>query len=417
MRILKWLFPGMKVKRWIVLNAVSLCIIVLGTIKAVAEFSANAFPVFGVLILILGIFLLIFSVKKMLKSFFTILNPRYEEKKLVEIVYKKRKLSRGQKIVVIGGGTGLSMLLQGLKAYTSNLTAIVTVADDGGSSGRLRKQFNILPPGDIRNCLVALAEAEPLMQQLFQFRFQKGTELAGHNFGNLFITVMTELMGSFDEAIKESSKVLAISGRVIPMTLKKVSLMAEHTNGKKTYGETNISNSKVPINSIHLVPENCLPTNDALVAIAEAEAIVLGPGSLYTSILPNLMVKNIPEAIMASQAVKIYVCNVMTQAGETDNYTAYQHLKTIKEHVNCKIIDYCLLNNGTIPENYLKKYKEENAYPVIADIERIEAIGITVIADNLISTTDYVRHNSEKIASLIMELLSTLKNKGINFIS
>ncbi|MCP4649873.1 MAG: YvcK family protein [PVC group bacterium] len=325
-------------------------------------------------------------------------------------------MSRGPRIVVIGGGTGLSVLLHGLKSYTSNLTAIVTVADDGGSSGRLRQQFDILPPGDIRNCLVALAEAEPLMRDLFQFRFQEGTELAGHNFGNLFITAMTKIAGDFEKAIKESSKVLAISGQVIPSTLKRVTLVAEHTDGTKTYGETRISKSTSPISQVHLMPEECLPTEDALEAINNAEAIVLGPGSLYTSILPNLIIKNIPEAINKAKAIKVYVCNVMTQSGETDDFTAYDHIKAIQAHAKSKIIDYSIVNTGTVPKEFLKKYKKEGAVPVKPDIAQIEAAGINVIADNVISTKDHVRHNSEKIAKNIIDLVEEIRSKNAVYV-
>lgn len=416
MRVLKWLYPGMKVKRWILLSALGIILVVLGTIEGVAEFKKQTVPVIGSTLLFFGVILIFSGVKKMVKSFVAIFVPVHKEKELVDIVYKKRQLSRGPKIVVIGGGTGLSVLLHGLKAYTSNLTAIVTVSDDGGSSGRLRQQFNILPPGDIRNCLVALADAEPLMRDLFQFRFQEGTELSGHNFGNLFITVMTELVGDFDKAIKESSKVLAIRGQVIPSTLKRISLVAKHSNGAKTYGETKISKSTSPIRRVHLVPENCLPTDDALEAIANAEAIVLGPGSLYTSVLPNLLVKNIPDAIESSQAIKLYICNCMTQSGETDNYTAADHLRAIHEHCGKRIVDYCMVNTGKIPEEFLQKYKMENAAPVIPDIAEIKKMGVNVIADDVISMQDHVRHNSEKIAKSIISLVLELKYRGSVFV-
>ena len=416
MRILKWLYPGMRVKRWIILSTLGIILVVLGTIDSVNEFKNQSIPLIGILLVICGIILIFTGIKKMVKSFVGIFMPVHKEKELVDLVYKKRQLSRGPKIVVIGGGTGLSVLLHGLKDYTSNLTAIVTVSDDGGSSGRLRQQFNILPPGDIRNCLVALADAEPLMRDLFQFRFQEGTELAGHNFGNLFITAMTQLIGDFDKAIKESSKVLAIRGQVIPSTLKRVILMAKHVNGAKTYGETKISKSTSPIERVHLMPENCLPTDDALDAIADAEAIILGPGSLYTSVLPNLLVKNIPDAIAASGAVKIYICNVMTQSGETDSFTAYDHVKAINDHTGKNIIDYCIVNKGVVPSRFLEKYKKENAVPVMPDIDRIRAEGIEVLADNVINTQDHVRHDAEKIAKNIVNLILELKDKGSVFV-
>lgn len=416
MRILKWLYPGMRVKRWIILSTLGIILVVLGTIDSVNEFKNQSIPLIGIFLVICGIILIFTGIKRMVKSFVGIFMPVHKEKELVDLVYKKRQLSRGPKIVVMGGGTGLSVLLHGLKDYTSNLTAIVTVSDDGGSSGRLRQQFNILPPGDIRNCLVALADAEPLMRDLFQFRFQEGTELAGHNFGNLFITVMTQVIGDFDKAIKESSKVLAIRGQVIPSTLKRVILMAEHVDGAKTYGETKISKSTSPIQRVHLMPENCLPTDDALDAIADAEAIILGPGSLYTSVLPNLLVKNIPDAIAASSAIKVYVCNVMTQSGETDSFTAYDHVKAIQEHAGKNIIDYCIVNKGLVPNRFVEKYKKENSMPVKPDIDKIRAAGIKVLADNVINTDDHVRHDAEKIAKNIINLILELKDKGSVFV-
>ncbi len=416
MRMLKWLYPGMGVKRWIILSTLGIMLVVLGTIDSVNEFKNQSIPVIGILLVIFGIILIFTGIKRMVKSFVGIFMPVHKENELVDLIYKKRQLSRGPKIVVMGGGTGLSVLLHGLKEYTSNLTAIVTVSDDGGSSGRLRQQFNILPPGDIRNCLVALADAEPLMRDLFQFRFQEGTELAGHNFGNLFITVMTQVIGDFDKAIKESSKVLAIRGQVIPSTLKRIILMAKHVDGTKTYGETKISKSTSPIKRVHLMPENCLPTDDALNAIADAEAIILGPGSLYTSVLPNLLVRNIPDAIAASSAVKVYICNVMTQSGETDSFTAYDHVKAIQEHTEKNIIDYCIVNKGVVPNRFLEKYKRENAVPVKPDIEKIRSAGIKVLADNVINTEDHVRHDAEKIAKNIIKLILELKEKGSVFV-
>ncbi|MCM8812421.1 MAG: YvcK family protein [Candidatus Omnitrophica bacterium] len=405
MRILKWLYPGMNVKRWIVLLILGVIALVSGTVVCVRDVTRDVFPLVGSLVVFIGIALVISGIERLIKSLTAIFRPLYQEKELVDIVYKRRQLSKGPKLVVIGGGTGLSVLLQGLKCYTSNITAIVTVADDGGSSGRLREQFNILPPGDIRNCLVALADAAPLMQELFQFRFPEGTELAGHNFGNLFITAMTKLTGGFDRAIKESSKVLAISGSVIPATLRPVTLVAEHADGATTIGETKISSSRRPIARLYLKPADCSPTTDVLEAIQGAEAIIFGPGSLYTSVLPNLLIRGIPEAIGASKAIKMYICNVMTQSGETDNYTAADHLRAIIEHAHAPLIEYCVVNTGAVPEEFIEKYKKENSEPVRADIPAIEQMGVSCIAGDYISTENYVRHNSEKIAKKIISVV------------
>ena len=289
------------------------------------------------MILLLGIIILIMGIKRLMQAFIAAIMPASRENELVDILYQRKQLSRGPKIVSVGGGTGLATLLTGLKEYTSNITAIVTVADDGGSSGRLRQQFDILPPGDIRNCLVALADASTMMRDLFQFRFEKGSDLAGHNFGNLFITVMTRLTGDFEKAIRETSKVLALRGQVIPSTLNNVVLVAEHKDGSVTEGEDKIPKANKPIDKVFLRPAGSEATPEALRAIREADLIVLGPGSLYTSIIPNLLIKEITGAIAASRAMKVYVCNVMTQPGETDGYTASNHIKALIEHSHPRV--------------------------------------------------------------------------------
>ena len=349
----------------------------------------------------------------MVKSFIAVFLPK-REKELVNIMYHHRHLEKGPKIVVIGGGTGLSILLHGLKELTSNITAIVTVADDGGSSGRLREQFDILPPGDIRNCLVALADAEPLMGDLFQFRFGNESELKGHSFGNLFITALSKVTGDFEKAIKESSKVLAIRGRVIPSTFDKVRLVAEHQNGQRTKGETRIVEQDAPIRRVFLDPVNCKPSKESLEAIDEADVIVLGPGSLYTSVIPNLLVSGISEKISKAKAPKVYICNVMTQPGETHNYTAFDHLNTLITHTNLDIVDSCIVNIGTIDPELLKKYEEENSYPVLADSHRIIEKGYTVIEEDIIEIKDYVRHDSKKISKIIIDLALKAKGKTSN---
>ncbi len=407
---LKWLYPGMKVKRWIMTCSVGVILVALGSIIWMRE----RFPVsrgLGISIFVLGSLVVIYGIKRMVKSFITVFLPK-REKELVDIMYHHRQLEKGPKIVVIGGGTGLSILLHGLKQDTSNITAIVTVADDGGSSGRLREQFDILPPGDIRNCLVALADAEPLMRDLFQFRFGNESELKGHSFGNLFITALSKVTGDFEKAIKESSKVLAIRGRVIPSTFDKVQLVAEYQNGQRAKGETNIVEQHAPIRRVFLDPVNCKPSKESFEAIDTADIIVLGPGSLYTSVIPNLLVSGISERIAKAKAPKVYVCKVMTQPGETDNYTAFDHLNTLITHTSLDIVDECIINTGTVHPDLLKKYEEENSYPVMADSDRIIEKGYGVIEEDIIDTKDYVRHDSKKISKIIMDLV--LKAKGKN---
>ncbi|MFH0839633.1 MAG: YvcK family protein [Candidatus Omnitrophota bacterium] len=410
MKILKWLIPGMGVKRWAALVILSVVLISMGTVIMVINRDANNKAAVSVVILF-GIIGLMVAIKNIVKSVVTVFLPQREEE-LVDIVYQKRYLERGSNIVTIGGGTGLSVLLHGLKSYSSNITAIVTVADDGGSSGRLREEFNMLPPGDIRSCLVALADAEPLMRKLFQFRFEEGDYLKGHSFGNLFITAMSKVTGDFEEAIKQSSKVLAIRGKVIPSTLSKIKLVAEHKNGELTAGESKISETKNPIKRVFLEPDNCEATEEALIAVKEADVIILGPGSLYTSIIPNLLISGIYQEVSRSKVLKVYICNVMTQPGETDGYKASDHLKALIHHSTPEIVNTCIINTGSVPGALLKKYKEEGAGIVEPDKETIQKMGYQVIGANIISATDYVRHNADKLSRLIMNLMGEGTRRG-----
>lgn len=407
LKAFKWLYPGMRVKRWSLLAVFGVIMVSMGFVMIISEQTSKS-KTFAAAIIIIGILGIVTGIKRIIKSFVTILLPQREDE-LVDKVYQKLILEKGPKVVVIGGGTGLSMLLHGLKEFTSNITAVVTVADDGGSSGRLRQDLDVLPPGDIRSCLVALADAEPLMGKLFQFRFEEGNELKGHNFGNLFITAMTKVTGDFDAAIKESSKVLAIRGSVVPSTLDKVTLVAEHQDGTESIGESNIPKALKPIKRIFLRPGGSNPTQDALEAIKKADIVVLGPGSLYTSIMPNLLIERLYKEIAASKAIKIYVCNVMTQKGETDGYKASDHLRVIIEHTAPGIIDYCIVNTAKIHDAILERYKEEGAHPVIADPENLKKMKCKVIEAHIVKIKDYVRHDAEKLAKIIVDLVNSLK--------
>ncbi|NLA58866.1 MAG: YvcK family protein [Firmicutes bacterium] len=321
-------------------------------------------------------------------------------------------MGREPAVVVIGGGTGLSTMLRGLKLKTGRITAIVTVADDGGSSGRIRSELGIPPPGDIRNTLVALANTEPLMEQLFQYRFNWGEGLEGHSFGNLFIAAMTDITGDFEEAIRTSSQVLAVRGEVLPSTLSSVTLRAEYDDGSTTTGESLIPQPGKRIRRVFLEPEHCKPLEEAITAINNADAIVLGPGSLYTSVLPNLLVPEIREAIRKSTAPKIYICNVMTQPGETDGYKASNHVEALLNHVGPGLIDYVIVNTAAVPEHLLERYRREGAVPVEPDVAEVAALGVTPITAEVISMTNLVRHDPEKLAEVIYRIITERTSFG-----
>lgn len=409
MGLFKWLYPGMRVKRWILLCVFGIILCSVGFVLTITEVQKTP----GSLIVLLGAAIVAVSIRKIIKSVVTVLLPE-RENELVNIVYQKRYLERGPRLVVIGGGSGLSVLLHGLKEFTSNITAVVTVGDDGGSSGRLREQFNIPPPGDIRNCLVALADAEGLMGDLFQFRFKdkEAGELGGHSFGNLFILAMLKVTGDFEKAIREASKILAIRGRVVPSTVKVVTLVAQHKDGSETVGESNISKTRNPIERLYLRPEGCAAAEDAIETIRDADGIVMGPGSLYTSILPNLLIEDIAKAVAESPAPKIYVCNVMTQPHETDHFSAFDHVNVLVEHTRPEILSHVIVNTGQIPMNTLTKYAKEEAYPVTADLAKIRSLGYEVVEDNIVTYQDMVRHNSRRVSKIILDVVNEAKKRA-----
>lgn len=408
---LKWLYPGMFVKRWIFLITIGILFIAMGFAMVISEKTPQN-KTFAAIIIILGGLIVITGVSRIIKSFIMVFLPQHDEE-FVDKIYQKRILEKGPRVVAIGGGTGLSTLLRGLKEYTSNITAVVTVADDGGSSGRLREELNVLPPGDIRNCLLALADAGPLMEKLFCFRFNSGKDLKGHNFGNLFITAMSKVTGDFEQAVKASSKILAIRGRVVPATLSKVVLRARHKNGTETIGESNIPLEKSPVEKMYIKPENSRPTMEAIEAIKESHIIILGPGSLYTSVMPNILIDGMYETIRRSKAIKIYVCNVMTQSGETDYYKASDHIKAIIEHSGKGIVDYCVVNTGKVPAKLLEKYKQENAYPIVMDEDGIKKLGCKAIEATVIDTENFIRHDPDKLAKVIMDIYQAVRKHNI----
>jgi uncharacterized cofD-like protein len=335
-------------------------------------------------------------------------------------------LSRGIRVVAIGGGTGLSTLLKGLKQYTvragevppssftpeapfiSDLTALVTVSDDGGSSGRLRRELGMLPPGDVRNCLVALSEDENLISKLFQFRFSSSGDLEGHNFGNLFLAALTAMTGDFAVAVKEASEILATRGHILPATSANVQLEAIMDDGSHVLGETNINASQQRIVELQMVPPNPAPLPQALAAIAAADIITMGPGSLFTSLVTNLLVRGIPEAIADSHAVKVFICNLMTEANESLNMKASDHIKAIHDHSPRKIFDYALVNSAPVSASMRERYAEEDAKQVEADIPAIEQLGVKCIAGNFINESHFARHATDRLCQEVMRLAGSM---------
>jgi uncharacterized cofD-like protein len=323
----------------------------------------------------------------------------------------------GLRVVALGGGTGLSTLLRGLKELVTRrrdepasqlqpingLTAIVTVTDDGGSSGRLRRENRILPPGDIRNCMVALSQDEALLSRLFQYRFHAGRGLVGHNFGNLFLAALTHVTGDFAEAVRVSSKVLAIRGRIFPSTVSNVSLVATLEGGRRVHGETRITASRTPIKKLALLPRSVRPLPKAVEAIREADLILLGPGSLYTSILPNLLIPEIAQAIAKSKAPRVYIANLMTQPGETSGYALADHLRAIQRHTRRRVIDWVIANRQPVSPEVAKRYRAQGAEPVAANLAELRKLGYCVVLDDLLEEHGVIRHNPTRLARLLLE--------------
>ena len=408
-----WLIPGLQVKRWFALILLGALLITLGVlilidirpifyimefIKTIAnkvstEWLAFAFCMFGAALFFKG----------WQKTNLSMMDIDGEKDNLLENLYRRRKLNRGPRIVAIGGGTGLSMLLKGIKNITNNITAVVTVGDDGGSSGRLREEMGILPPGDIRNCIAALADDEDLVTKLFQYRFKNGEGLEGHSFGNLFLTALVSITGDMVRAVKESSNVLSIRGRVLPATLDDMKLVAEMEDGRIIHGESNIPEAQGKIKRLYTEPKHCKALKDVISAIKSAELIILGPGSLYTSVTPNLLVEEIAQEIAKSKAKKIYVCNIMTQPGETDNYAASDHVKTLIQHANSSNIIDAVLVNDSLPQNLADKYEQAGSYPVKVDIDNLNKLGVNICSRKLIEDNKegFVRHSSYRVARAI----------------
>ncbi|MFK7697465.1 uridine diphosphate-N-acetylglucosamine-binding protein YvcK [Paenibacillus sp. HJGM_3] len=323
------------------------------------------------------------------------------------IAEEPTKLTGKPRIVVIGGGTGLSVMLRGLKEKPLDITAIVTVADDGGSSGILRSELQMPPPGDIRNVLISLADVEPLLAKTLQYRFSAGSALAGHSLGNLILAAMKDITGDFVTGVKEMSRVFAVRGRVLPASDQQIVLKAEMHDGTIVEGESLIPKAGGKIKRVFIEPADVSPLQEAVEAIREADAILVGPGSLFTSILPNLLVHELAEAIVTSQAVKIFVCNVMTQPGETDDYSVGDHLQAIYDHVGHHLFDYVIVNNGEIPPQVQSKYAEQGAKAVHLDLDEVTRRGYKVIADRLVLFRTYLRHDAERLSHHIYQVVES----------
>ena len=408
----KWLIPGLQVKRWFALIFLGAVLMTLGVlilfdikpvfytmefIRKIAMNVSTEWIAFAIVMFGAGMFF-----KGWQKTNLSMLDGA-DKQSLLENLYRRRKLNRGPKIVAVGGGTGLSMLLRGIKNITNNVTAVVTVGDDGGSSGRLREEMGVLPPGDIRNCIAALADDEDLVTKLFQYRFRNGEGLEGHSFGNLFLTALCSITGDIVRAVKESSNVLSIRGRVLPSTLDDMKLVAEMEDGRIIHGESNIPEAHGKIKRLFTDPQNCHALADVISAIREAELIILGPGSLYTSVIPNLLIQEISHEIAKSNAKKIYVCNIMTQPGETDGYSVCDHVNAIMKHAGSKKVIDAVLVNDFMPSNLAKKYEMAGSYPVKLDLDNLKKLGVKLVTRKLIedSKEGLVRHSSNRVARAI----------------
>lgn len=429
--LLQWLYPGLNIKRWLLLFSLGLMVVAFGValimnyqvfgqveeeiLRLLYVFTGTYDYAFlataGTGLIVAGIIVMLYALRKLVKRFFALVAP--DEEEVSKQIASRIELSRGVRIVAIGGGHGLSTLLKGLKQKTSNISAIVTVADDGGSSGRLREEMDIIAPGDLRNCLVALADKDTALEQLFQYRFGGEGELSGHSLGNLFLAALIKEFGSAQNALEAASTVLNIRGKVMPATAERIRLLAKMSDGKEIEGESEIAaygeSRKAKILHMSMIPAAPIAVGDALEAIRHADLITLGPGSLYTSVLPDLLVPEILQAIKESNAPCLYICNIMTQPGETEGYTVSDHVKALIEHVGKNVIDYVLVNNARPSREILKKYEEVGEFPVKIDAKQVEETGVIMIKSNLLGEERGASHNSLVLAENIIRISNLLK--------
>jgi len=419
---LGWLTYGIGIKRWALLAILGLVLAALGASLSLAYVSVDfslwlmetitnvthtivdsvtlgvAFLLAGAVCVAVGLFGIFKAVERVYAN-----NAQSD---FLQTALRQRRMDQGERVVAIGGGTGLSTMLRGLKEYTYNITAVVTMADDGGSSGKLREE-GMLPPGDLRNCIAALADTEPLMEELFQYRFRGLGPLQGHSLGNLIMAAFSEMRGDFASAVREAARVLAIRGQVLPSTLDEIRLGAKCQDGSCVEGQSKI-NQTINIDHVYLMPDKPRALPAVIEAIQDAEMIIIGPGSLFTSILPNLLVPEIAAAIKSSMAPKVYVCNVMTQPHETDGFKASDHLRAITRHAGTGLVTHVLVNSGRIPPEMAERYAQSGATVVEADLDALRLLGVEPIRSNIVDVTNVVRHNPHKLASRIFRLVRKL---------
>ncbi len=401
----------MHIKRWVFLITFGLIVVFVGAMfLTLGVFLPDAQP-FGmdsygtaIVLLVPGMVAVFIGIYRLVRRIEKMLRRADDARDLGEIAYQYNRLEQGPRFVCFGGGTGLSTLLFGIRDYSQRITAIVSVADDGGSSGRLRLDFDMLPPGDIRNCLVALSDTSPSMARLLQYRFPEG-EFSGHSFGNLFITVLAIIENDFGSAVREMNRILAVRGQVLPATLDKISLVANHPDGSKTTGQQWIAKCGKEIESLELKPEPGDISLDVLSAIREADIITLGPGSLFTSVLPNLLDPKIVEAINESRAKTLFIVNTAGQLGETKDFTVSMHLKTLRKHAPDLVVDMVLVNNRPPTEDQLARMSYKGIAPTKYDARETQAMGVTTILKDVIDTENPIRHDPKKTAKAIMDIL------------
>lgn len=428
MRFFRWFHPGLHIKRWLFLFGLGMMATSFGLVltfnyqwlgqieeimfrllyETTGHYNYTVLATIGIGIIVVGLGVMGVATRRLIRTMLGVVIPN-ESGNISELILSNLKLSKGPKVVVIGGGTGLSVMLRGLKTKTYNITAIVTVADDGGSTGRIRQDLDIIAPGDLRNCLVALADKEGLMEKLFAHRFGGSGNLTGHSFGNLFIAALIEVLGDVEEAMDATSKVLKVRGKVVPATAEKVSLHAELEDGRIIDGESQIPHAHGRIKRVFTTPDKPKAIQSAVKAIEEANTIVFGPGSLYTSIIPNLCVPEIASAVLQSTAKKIYICNVMTQPGETDGYSVADHVQAINRQMGRKIIDFVLANKSEINPAMLEKYAKNGAHPVVINKKEISQTGAILISADLVDQKTGVTHDTMKLADVLFDLINALR--------